>query len=182
MGMIQKLKSAFSIETREQPKEPEFTRESEEEPEEPEPEPEEEEPSWDTAYRMVDEVSQERGFSGLDEAIAKSMSMTVRESGMFRDRIESGRRTIESVSGAVSKLEDVRGSGESLTEYGEIANRLDEAADLVDSVEKFTDSEEMMVRRGMHLADKAIDTFKETQKSGVGGGVKTKTTESEEKL
>lgn len=150
--------------------------EDEEEEVEEEPEPE-----WDTVYRMLDDVVKERGFSGLNECIEKCMAMRVRESGLFRDRIQSGLDTIEAISEAEEKLS----AGEGGNEIQQAANMLEDANELVEATEEFTNSEEMVAQQAMSVVNKGIETYKEVNKGGGSSGgspVSVSTNEHDEEI
>lgn len=151
-----------------------------EEETEPEPEPEPE-PEWDTIYRMLDDVVKERGFSGMNECVEKCMAMRVRESGLFRDRIQSGLDTIDAISEAEKKLS----AGEGGNEIQQAANMLDDANELVEATEEFTNSEEMVAQQAMSVVNKGIETYKEVNRgsAGSGGGaIDVSTTEHDEEI
>lgn len=158
-----------------EPEDAGFSEEEEEEDEIEDPDPE-----WDTLYQMVDDVVKQCGFSGLNECIERSMMFKVKKSGMYRNRISSGLEVIETMRDVEDKLSG--GGGE--TDLEQTANRINQANQVVDAVEDFTDSEEMTVRRITNVANKAIDTYSKVNSGGSsgGGGVDVSTVRKDEEI
>jgi len=127
--------------------------------EEPEPEPQEEEiHEWDSAYDFLDDALQAKGFAGTQEFMAKVMMYRVSNSAEYRDRIKHGAKSLQMVNQAMDSIEGMQDGH--ATDYGEMAEQLSEANQLIEEVDDMTNEEDQMVREGMRLVEDLMDTYK----------------------
>lgn len=141
--------------------EEEFSMSDEEFDETFEEDVEEEDREWENAYQCFDELIQYQGFSGANEFMARFMSMKVKGSDKYRDRIAIGRETAKMVEGAVSDLESIGKDGSESTPMGELATKIEDANRVKGAMEEFTDKDEQAFASGIVTANKAIDVAKE---------------------
>lgn len=114
---------------------------------------EDEEQVWDTAYRFFEDFVEEDGhIDGMD--FAKSAAFyEVSNSNMYRDRIQSGKDTIETVAAAKETIESVKRSGDTES-YGEKAEKLKQANELINQVDKVSGKEDEIISEALDIGRK----------------------------
>lgn len=137
---------------------------------EPEPEPEhEEEPGpWDSAYDFADWWLEDEGFADMTDFGEKAIMYKLQRSPMFRDRIQTGLETLSSVRKAKENLEGIRGNDTSATDYGELADKVEDADRLISGVRSLSGEDEMVVQQGLGLAREAIQAIGNRTAQGTG--------------
>lgn len=133
---------------------------------------------WDSAYHFLDEALQAQGFAGVQEFMAKAMMHRVVNSAEFRDQIKHGAQSLQMVNQAMESIQGMEGDKQ--TDYGKMAQQLQEANQLVDEVEKMTDEEGQMVREGLMMVHEVLDAYKSS--GGNGGSVNAGTKSRNESL
>jgi len=177
MGIFDTVKSAVSGDSDGEKKgdvtfEDEFQKEEIEEMEEEaetEPEPEEEvQQEWETAYQFCDEAISEAGFVDLQEFIEKAMIYRIERSTMYRDRIESGIQTMDMITSSMESIHSMRGEFQQEDEgsdYGEYAEQVRAANDLIDEIDRMEGKEEEMAQEVISIAKDAVDAMGETSRN-----------------
>lgn len=123
---------------------------------------EEESHEWETAYQFADDAIEEVGFSSLNEFIDKAMVRRIDMSPMYRDRIESGVRTMDMISDSMGNIHDLRGeySGNEGS-YKEYVEEVKAANDLIDQLDRMDGKEEEMANAIIGIAKDAVDGLKD---------------------
>jgi hypothetical protein len=116
---------------------------------------------WDSAYRFFEDFVEDDGhMDGMD--FAKSAAFyEIKTSNLFRDRIQSGKNTIEMVATAKETIESVKGAGEQ-KDYGQQAERLKEANELIDQVDKVSGKEDEMIQEALSIGKDLAGNLTET--------------------
>jgi len=141
--------------------------------EEPEPEPEEEdEMEWDSAYDFAGWWLEDEGFANMRDFGEKAMMYRLERSDMYRDRIESGMRTLAMVNDANQQLRELKGKGGEKKNYGEMAEKINNANEVIEGIRSLSGEDEVIVQQGMSLAQDAIAAIGSRAKSS-GGSVDT---------
>jgi len=141
--------------------------------EEPEPEPEEEEEmEWDSAYDFAGWWLEDEGFANMRDFGEKAMMYRLERSDMYRDRIESGMRTLAMVNDANQQLRELKGKSSESKNYGEMAEKINNANEVIEGIRSLSGEDEVIVQQGMSLAQDAIAAIGSRAKSS-GGSVNT---------
>ena len=141
--------------------------------EEPEPEPEEEEEmEWDSAYDFAGWWLEDEGFANMRDFGEKAMMYRLERSDMYRDRIESGMRTLAMVNDANEQLRQLKGEDTGRKDYGEMAEKINNANEVIEGVRSLSGEDEVIVQQGMSLAQDAIAAIGSRAQSS-GGSVDT---------
>lgn len=138
---------------------------------------------WETCYAFCEDVLEEMGFSDVREFIDKAMIYRIDQSPLYRDRIESGVQTMDSITSSMERIhgmrEDVGGEGTE-TDYEEMADQVRGANQLMDQMDRLGGKEEQIVDEMIGVAHDFVDAWK--QNSGEGGSVRTGVEVSEEDI
>lgn len=128
---------------------------------EPEPEPETDDvpEEWDSAYDFAGWWLEDEGFADMTDFGEKAIMWKLQRSPMFRDRIKTGLDTLSSVRQAKENLEQIRGNETSATDYGELADKVEDADRLISGVRSLSGEDEMVVQQGLGLAREAIQAI-----------------------
>lgn len=141
--------------------------------EEPEPEPEEDdEMTWDSAYDFAGWWLEDEGFADMRDFGEKAMMYRLERSDMYRDRIESGMRTLSMVNDAKKQLSELQGRKSKDRNYEEMANKINHANEVIEGVRSLSGEDEVIVQQGMSLAQDAISAIGQRAQKG-GGSVNT---------
>lgn len=141
--------------------------------EEPEPEPEEEEEmEWDSAYDFAGWWLEDEGFANMRDFGEKAMMYRLERSDMYRDRIESGMRTLSMVNDAKQQLSELRGRSSRDKDYEQMANKIQNANEVIEGVRSLSGEDEVIVQQGMQIAQDAISAIGQRAQSS-GGSVNT---------
>lgn len=172
MGIIDGIKDAFGVgdaSSSADEFEDEFEIEEgmEEFDDELEGEPEEELGPWDSAYRFSEEMLEEDGFVDMQEFTRKAMFFRVSKHPRFRDRFQSGIDAMDRLSSSVEGLQSLRG-GSSDKNYGEMADKIQNANKLINEVNRMSGQEEAMVSEFVGLARDAVDAMGSRRAGGQG--------------
>jgi len=128
--------------------------------EEPEPEPEEEEEmEWDSAYDFAGWWLEDEGFADMRDFGEKAMMYRLERSDMYRDRIESGMRTLSMVNDAKQQLSELQGRDTGDRDYEQMANKIQNANEVIEGVRSLSGEDEVIVQQGMKLAQDAISAI-----------------------
>ncbi len=117
---------------------------------------EEEQEVWDSAYRFFEDYVEGDGhMDGMD--FAKSAAFfEIQNSNLYRDRLKSGRETIEMVATAKETIESVKG-GSGSTDYKEKAEELKHANELIEQVDKVSGKEDEMIQEALSVGKDLAD-------------------------
>jgi len=141
--------------------------------EEPESEPEEDdEMEWDSAYDFAGWWLEDEGFANMRDFGEKAMMYRLERSDMYRDRIESGMRTLAMVNDANQQLRQLKGEDTGRKDYGEMAEKINNANEVIEGVRSLSGEDEVIVQQGMSLAQDAIAAIGSRAQSS-GGSVDT---------
>lgn len=150
----------------------EIGAEGEEIVEEPEPEPEDEEMEWDSAYDFAGWWLEDEGFANMRDFGEKAIMHRLERSEMYRDRIQSGMQTLAQVNQANEQLRQIRGKSNKNRDYSEMAEKINNANEVIEGVRSLSGEDEVIVQQGMQLAQDAISAIGERATSG-GANVDT---------
>lgn len=140
-----------------------------------------EDDEWDTPYQFLDEMLQHRGFGGANEFTKKAMVYRINRSPLFRDRIKVGNQTMQMVNNTMQMQEEMFGGG-SGSNYGQLAEELEEGKRLIDAVEEFgPDEESQLAWEITGLASDFFEVWADRQ-GGATGAVASQTKSSDEPL
>lgn len=145
---------------------------------------EEEIKEWDSAYDFLDDALNNNGFAGMQEFMNKAMVHKINSSVKYRDRVKVGQETMTMVSDTVEATREM-GGGDSTSDWGEAAERLAEANEFKEQIDKMVDKEEMYINQMMNLADEGLDVLRDRVSSTEGGpssGVETSIREEDREL
>jgi len=145
-------------------------------------EEEEEEMAWDSAYDFAGWWLEDEGFANMRDFGEKAMMYRLERSDMYRDRIESGMRTLSMVNEANHQLRELRGKGSSDRDYEEMAAKIRNANEVIEGVRSLSGEDEVIVQQGMSLARDAISAIGQSAVSGNGGKVDTSMKRTEDKI
>jgi|APHM01.1.fsa_nt_gi hypothetical protein len=165
--------------------EPEFEEEiTQGEVEETDPDAEPDIPEeWDSAYKFAEWYLQDEGFADMVDFGEKAMMMKLERSPMFRDRIESGLGTLNSIREARDNLQAIRGQDGENSDYGQLADKVEDADRLISGIRSLSGEDEMVVQQGMGLAQEAIQAIASNRGGGGSGGeVTTETRATQESI
>lgn len=138
---------------------------------------------WDSAYQFAEWYLQDEGFADMVDFGEKAMMYKLERSPMFRDRIESGLNTLGAIREARDNLKAIRGGDTETSDYGELADKVEDADRLISGIRSLSGEDEMMVQQGMGLAQEAIQAI--ANRGGGGGGgsdVSTETRATQESI
>jgi len=135
--------------------------------------------TWDTYYQFADDALQMRGFAGCNEFVKKAMIFKINRDPANRDRIKTGRQTMQMVGDTMEIIEGISDDGED--DWETKAEKLENAARVKSAIEDFQNKEEQMVRDIMGVARDAIDTYADRAPQQVGD-VDTSTKRRDEEL
>jgi hypothetical protein len=138
---------------------------------------------WDSAYQFAEWYLQDEGFADMVDFGEKAMMYKLERSPMFRDRIESGLNTLGAIREARDNLKAIRGEDSENSNYGELADKVEDADRLISGIRSLSGEDEMMVQQGMGLAQEAIQAIASRGGGGGGdGGVSTETRATQESI
>jgi len=142
---------------------------------------EEEEPKdWDTAYRFAEEMLEPDGHANMMDFANSFMFHKVSQSPMFRDRIQHGTETINSVASAKERMDKMKGRrGE--TNFEEMAEKMEAANRAIDAADKLGGREEAMMQDAMALGTELVQVAADAVQNS-GGRVDSRVTETEERI
>lgn len=173
MGMLDKVTGVFSGGEEDEQSEEEVLSEELDAALEPEPDPEpkepEPEPEWESATDFTKDVLGELGFTNLSEFTLKAMAYRVDKSPMYRDQLQTGMQTIDSVTTTMESLQEVQGSGGS-DSIQEQAEKVKGANDLIDEVDKLNGREEEIIQETISVARDFVDNM---NSGGSGAGTRS---------
>lgn len=147
--------------------------------EEEDEELEEEQLEWDTAYRFGEDMVQGSGFADMEEFILKVMQDEINKSPMYRDRIESGTRAIDSVTTSFSQLQNVSGDDSSGIDYSNMTEEVRSARQLSDELDKLGGKDEAYAQEALQLGNKLVAAIGQRAASNSGRSVQTDVEEEE---
>ena len=142
-------------------------------------EEDEEEEEWETAYAFATEMLEYRGFSSGKDFASKVMFDETSKSPMYRDRIESGTRTMSQIAQAKNTLREVKGGGEG-PNLGEMAEKVENANRVIKSLESLEGKEEQMYQEIIGIAQQGVSALAE--KNAMQGTVQSNMEEVDEEL
>jgi len=137
---------------------------------------------WDSAYDFAGWWLEDEGFANMRDFGEKAMMYRLERSDMYRDRIESGMRTLSMVNEANHQLRELRGEGASDRDYEEMAAKIQNANEVIEGVRSLSGEDEVIVQQGMSLARDAISAIGQSATSGGGGNVDTSMKRTEDKI
>jgi len=122
---------------------------------------------WDTPYQFFEDMVENDGhIDGMD--FTKSAAFyEIKNSNLYRDRIQSGKSTIETVAAAKETIQSVR-SSDSGEGYGEKAEKLREANELIDQVDKVSGKEDELVNEALSIGRDLATNMAETVQNSKG--------------
>lgn len=123
-----------------------------------------EELEWDSAYKFAEWYLEDFGFADMTDFGEKAMMRELERSPMYRDRIETGLETLGAIRNAKEDLETIRGNSTKESDYGQLADKVEDADRLIKGVRSLSGEDEVMVQQGMSLAREALGAI--AQKSG----------------
>lgn len=137
---------------------------------------------WDSAYDFVDDHVTQAGFTDMVDFIEHCMYEEIDRSPMFRDRVQSGVRTVNQVGDLSDSLESMRGGNEMDLENR--AEQVKAANDLIDQMDKLEGEEDQIVREAMGIARQYADVFEErlANRQQQGSDASVRSEEVNEKL
>lgn len=133
---------------------------------------EEEQMEWESAYDFAEWWLEDDGFADLQEFGEKAMMMKLQNSPMYRDRIETGVNTLATINEAKQHLQQLKGEGGGANDYGEMADKLEDADRVIQATRSLSGEDEMVVQQGMGLAKSAIEAIGSRVNEG-GGNVES---------
>mgnify|MGYP006280040307 CR=1 FL=1 len=142
---------------------------------------EEEEMEWDSAYDFAGWWLEDEGFANMRDFGEKAIMYRLERSDMYRDRIESGMRTLSMVNEANSQLKELRGKGKSDKDYEAMAKKIQNANEVIEGVRSLSGEDEVIVQQGMSLARDAISAIGSRAQSS-GGAVDTDMKQTEDRI
>lgn len=146
--------------------ETEETIEEEDSGGEPEPDPEPEQMEWDSAYDFAGWALEERGFPTVKDFAEKAAYDLIKDDPMFRDRFETGMRTLTQVQEAKASIDEITGNNKDRSSYGELADELEDADRVIRSIRSLSGEDEMLVQQGMSITR---DVLSAVANNGGGG-------------
>lgn len=136
---------------------------------------------WDNAYEFAMEHLEEYFTSGAELA-PKIMAYDVERSDLYRDRIQSGVNTINSITSSVEDLKALKGDSQERN-WEEKAEKLSAANEVIDSVDKLSGREDQIVDEVLGVAKEGVEAFAERSASGgTDADVDTSVTETEDEI
>ena len=133
---------------------------------------------WESAYDFAEWWLEDEGFADLQDFGEKAMMMKLEQSPMYRDRIETGVNTLATINEAKQHLQQLKGQDGKASDYGEMADKLEDADRVIQSVRSLSGEDEMVVQQGMGLAKSAIEAIGGRVSAG-GGNVESSMTREE---
>jgi len=131
---------------------------------------------WESAYKFAEWYLEDEGFADMIDFGEKAMMHKMQGSPMFRDRIQSGLGMVTSIREAKDNIEQIRGNDTGASDYGELADKVEDADRLISGIRSLSGEDEMLVQQGMGLAQEAISAFAERGAGSVGdANVETRT-------
>jgi len=124
---------------------------------------------WDSAYKFADWYLSDEGFADMLDFGEKAMMYKLQNSPMYRDRIETGLGTMESIRSAKENLQAIRGEESESSDYEELADKVEDADRLISGIRSLSGEDELVVQQGMAIAQEAIGAIA-SKGSGSGGG------------
>lgn len=126
---------------------------------------EEEEPmqeEWDSAYRFAEDMLEEDGFADMNEFIQKAIMYKVNRSPLFRDRIKSGTETMTMVTSSMQEVQSLRNEmkGKKDRNYGEMANKLRDANETINQMDKLAGKEDEIVNSVLSMGHELVGAMK----------------------
>lgn len=124
---------------------------------------------WETGYQFAEDMLQEEGFSGMKEFIDHAMMMKIKQSPMYRNRIESGLNAMNMITGSFKDVSELQGQFGSDRSYQEFADDIQAANNIINELDKMAGEEERMVNEivgtAQMLAQGLIDQSKKGKSS-----------------
>jgi len=152
----------------------------------PEEETEEEEEEvieeFSSAYDYAFDVVEQDGHASMKDFIEKCMYIKCRNSSMYRDRISNGVETIDAITTSVESIKRIRGGDKDDSDWGDLADDLEDANRVIDGVEKLNGQEDMIVREGMGLAKDALEAFGRRATEGDSSGISSSMNDIDDEL
>jgi hypothetical protein len=158
--------------------EDDFVEDEIEQIEEEEPE-QDEDMEWETAYDFATEFLEPRGFSSGKDFAAKAMMHEIEKSPLYRDRIDSGVRTINQITSATEQLQQVRGGGDDMDLEG-MATKIESANKVISQMETLEGKEDKMYQEIMGLGHKLAESV--VSRQAAGSAVNAEVREHDEEL
>lgn len=97
---------------------------------------------WDTGYQFAEDMLQEEGFSGMKEFIDRAMMLRIKQSPMYRNRIESGLNAMNKITGSFKEVSELQGQFGSDRGYQEFAEDIQAANNIINELDKMAGEEE----------------------------------------
>jgi hypothetical protein len=136
---------------------------------------------WDTAYRFAEDMLEPDGFANMQDFITKFMFYEVRKSPRYRDRIKNGSRTMEMVSSSMRSLDEARGGGES-TDFGEMADKLQNADAALDAAESLSGKDDVVVQQALGIGSQLVENLGKRAAESNNPNVQSRVTESDREI
>lgn len=172
MGFIDKVKNAVSQGGGEEEQdqqddvvdewETELDEDVEDGFEEDEAEEEEQSQEWDNPYDFSGDVLEQDGFASMKDFGDKVMFLECSRSPLFRDRIQQGAETINTVSKTVEQIRNISGEG-SGRDYGELAETLSDMDKAIEAAESLSGKDDMMMQQAMSIGSDFVDALGKRQ-------------------
>jgi len=137
-----------------------------------EEEEEDDDMEWDSAYDFAGWWLEDEGFADMRDFGEKAMMARLERSDMYRDRIESGMRTLSMVNDAKKQLSELRGRKSEDKNYEEMATKINNANEVIEGVRSLSGEDEVIVQQGMKIAQDAISAIG-SKAQQTGGSVDT---------
>lgn len=135
---------------------------------------------WDTAYRFAEDMLEPDGHANMTDFANSFMFYKVRRSPLFRDRIAEGTKTIDQVSTAKKRMDEMRG-GKKETDFESMAERMEAANRAINAADKLGGREEAMMQDAMALGTELVQAATSAMTER-GGPVNSRVTETEERI
>lgn len=116
---------------------------------------------WDSAYQFSDEALKELGFDGVSEFADKAMVSRIERSPLYRDRIESGIRTMNQITDSMTRIQEVRKElgADGSVDYSEYAEQVRGANNLINEIDRLSGREEQMANEIIGVAKDAVNAY-----------------------
>lgn len=136
---------------------------------------------WDSAYDFASWWLEDSGFASMKDFGEKAMMHRLEQSPMFRDRIQSGVRTLQTIDEAKQHMESIKGNDTGERNYEQMAEKLENANRVIENTRKLSGEDEVIMQQGMSLARDAIQAIGGEVASG-GGSVDSQIEHTDDRI
>lgn len=99
---------------------------------------------WETGYQAAEELLMEEGFGSMKEFIDHAMMLRIKQSPMYRNRIESGAQTMSMITESFRGVSELQSQFSSDRAYQDFAEDIKAANDIISELDKMEGQDERM--------------------------------------